>query len=149
MREYLVYLAGPITGLSYTESTDWRSKITKKLPKHVKAVSPLRGKEYLKNEDNIKDSYERIALSSRKGITTRDRFDIMRCDLIFVNLLGATKVSIGTVMEIAWADILHKPIIVVMEEENIHNHAMLCEVAGFIVTDLDQALDLAKAILSP
>jgi hypothetical protein len=36
---------------------------------------------------------------------TRDRFDATRCDVLLVNLLGAERVSIGTMMEVAWADL--------------------------------------------
>lgn len=109
----------------------------------------MRGKKFLVNEKNIKDSYKEHPLTSQKGITCRDRADVMRCDMILVNFLGADKVSIGSVMEIAWADAWRKPIIVVMEKDNIHSHAMIREVSGFIVLDLDQAIKIVIAVLSP
>ena len=149
MKEFLLYCAGPITGISYEESTDWREYVAKKLPKYIHAVSPMRGKKYLTNDKVIKDSYEEHALSSQKGITCRDRMDVMRCDAILVNFLGAAKVSIGSVLEIAWADAWRKPIIIVMEKENIHNHAMIREMAGFITDTLDNAIIIATAVLSP
>ena len=68
---------------------------------------------------------------------TRDRFDATRCDLLFVNLLGAKETSIGTVMEIAWADLLRKPIVLAIEPEgNIHDHGMIKEAIGFRVPSL-------------
>lgn len=149
MKEFLLYCAGIITGVSYGESTDWREYVAIKLPPHIKAVSPMRGKKYLANEKSIRDSYEEHALSCQKGITCRDRMDTMRCDMILVNLLGATKVSIGSVMEIAWADMCRKPIVVVMEKDNIHQHSMIREVSGFIVSSLDEAIAIATAVLSP
>jgi nucleoside 2-deoxyribosyltransferase len=149
MKEFLLYCAGPITGVSYGESTDWREYVASKLPPHIKAVSPMRGKKYLANENNIKDSYEEYPLSSQKGITCRDRMDVMRCDMILVNFLGANKVSIGSVMEIGWADAWRKPIIVVMEKDNVHSHAMIREVAGYIVSNLDEAIKIVIAVLSP
>lgn len=149
MKEFLLYCAGPISGVSYGNSTDWREYIANKLPTHIKAVSPMRGKKYLVHEKSIKDSYEDHPLSCQKGITCRDRMDVMRCDMVLVNFLGADRVSIGSVMEIAWADAWRKPIIVVMEKNNIHSHAMLKEVSGFIVSDLDEAIMIATAVLSP
>ena len=149
MKEFMLYCAGPITGVSYGESTNWREYVASKLPPHIKAVSPMRGKKYLTDEKNIKDSYKEHPLSCQKGITCRDRMDVMRCDMILVNFLGATKVSIGSVMEIAWADAWRKPIIVVMEKENVHSHAILREVSGFIVHNLDEAIIIAIAVLSP
>jgi hypothetical protein len=149
MREFLLYCAGPITGVSYGESTDWREYVASKLPPYIKAISPMRAKQYLAHEKTIRDSYEEHPLSSQKGITCRDRMDVMRCDMVLVNFLGATKISIGSVMEIAWADAWRKPIIIVMENNNIHSHAMLREVAGFIVTNLEEAIAIAIAVLSP
>lgn len=149
MKEFLLYCAGPITGVSYSESIDWREYVASKLPPHIKAVSPMRGKKYLANEKSVKDSYEEHPLSSQKGIACRDRMDVMRCDMILVNFLGADKVSIGSVMEIAWADAWRKPIVIVMDKNNVHSHAILREVSGFIVSNLDEAIDIATAVLSP
>lgn len=149
MKEFLLYCAGPITGVSYGESTDWREYVASKLPPYIRAISPMRGKKYLKNEKAIKDSYEEHPLSSQKGITCRDRMDVIRCNMILINFLGASKVSISSVMEIAWADAWRKPIVVVMEKDNIHSHAMIREVSGFIVSNLDDAISIATAVLSP
>ena len=110
----LVYLAGPISGTSYGESTDWRESIAEKIYPHT-ALSPMRGKSYLSSEAAIADSYD-TPLSCAKGIITRDRWDVERCDIVLVNLLGASRVSIGTMMEIAWADAYRKPVVLVMEE---------------------------------
>lgn len=155
-----VYLAGPITGLSYGGCTDWRKYACEQLANTgIVGVSPLRAKDYLKNETAIGDSYEHIALSTSRAITTRDRFDCVRADTLLVNLLGAERVSIGTVMEIAWADAARVPVVLVMEpavEENtglvaskgnVHEHAMLRECVGFRVQTLDEGLNVVKAIL--
>jgi len=146
-----VYLAGPITGLTFGDSTDWRGHAVLRFAEAgITAYSPLRCKEYLA-ERGVLDAmgYEDRPLSSPKGITTRDRFDVMTKDLILVNFIGAETVSIGTVMEIAWADLQRKPIVVAMEEGNVHTHAMLTQAAGFIVPTLDEAIDVATAILLP
>lgn len=149
MKQYLLYCAGAITGISYAGSTDWREYVSGKLPSFITAVSPMRGKKYLSQEKKVKASYEDIPLSSQKGIMTRDRMDVMRCDMTLVNLLGTEKVSIGSVMEVAWADAFRKPVILVMEKDNLHSHPMLREAAGFIVSDLDEAITIAIAVLSP
>ena len=149
MHTYKVYLAGPITGLSFDGASNWREAVISSLPSHIIGLSPLRGKEYLEKETALKDSYDMHALSTKKAIVTRDRFDATRCDVLFVNLLGAKTVSIGTVMEIAWADAHRIPIIVVMEEGNIHTHGMLTEVAGYVVNTLAEGIFILKSILTP
>ena len=149
MDKFLLYCAGPITGVSYRECTDWREYVASKLPPSIVAVSPMRGKKYLVDEGDIKDQYEEHSLSSQKGIVTRDRFDVMRCHMILVNLLGSSRVSIGSVIEIAWADAWRKPIVVAMEEGNVHSHSMLREVVGFMERDLDEAIRVAITFLLP
>lgn len=143
-----LYLAGPITGLSYTGATDWRDYVAKKLPSYITPVSPMRGKKYLEGTEAIATSYEHIPLSCAKGITCRDRHGVMSCDAVLANMLGAKSVSIGTTMEIAWADMIRKPIILVMEKNgNLHDHPMIKEVCGFWVYSLDDAIAMADALL--
>jgi len=150
-----VYLAGPITGLSWGEATDWREKVKADLKEvGITCYSPLRAKTYLSHLDgqngHIADSYSKeiSPLSTPKGIITRDRWDATRCDVLFVNFLGAKKVSIGTVLEIAWADNSGKPIVVVMEPDNIHQHSMLNECAGYIVDSIEVGIHIVKALLT-
>ena len=149
MHTYKTYLAGPITGLSFNGANDWREEVISSLPPHIIALSPLRGKEYLAQETSLKDSYDMHVLSTAKAIVTRDRFDATRCDVLFVNLLGAKIVSIGTVMEIAWADAHRIPIILIMEKGNIHTHGMLMEVSNYIVETLTEGIFILKSILTP
>lgn len=149
-REFLVYLAGPITGLAWGDATDWREYVIKRLPSYIIGVSPLRGKEYLSKEGNLKDNYPGLhPMSTEDGIMTRDRFDVMRADALLVNFLGATRVSIGTVMEISWAHLLNKPVVVVMEEGNIHQHSMLRKASSLIVPSLNNGIDLIDRLVSP
>ena len=149
-----VYLAGPITGLKYGEATDWRHQVIDELYMiGIKAYSPMRGKEYLaKLEGAISGTGEEYAhlgvLSLPRGVMTRDRFDATRCDVLLVNLLGAKAVSIGSVMEIAWADAYRIPIVCVMEERgNPHEHMMIHEAIGYRVASLEAAVHVIKAVL--
>ena len=147
MKQYLVYLAGPITGCSYGECTSWRQGVIKALPPHIIGLSPLRQKEYLGMETAIMDQYPDTVMSCQRGIMTRDRWDATRADAVFVNLLGATRVSIGTVMEIAWADAKRIPIVLVMEKTgNVHEHAMLRDAVGFRVETIDEGVNVLKAL---
>lgn len=149
--KYLIYLAGPITGLSYEGCTDWREDVIIGFEvgtSHIQGVSPMRTKQYLTGETTIGDSYEQHIMSSQRGIFARDTWDVRRCDALLVNLLGATRVSIGTVMEIAQAKELNKPIVLVMEKGNIHDHAMLREACPFITDDLDVGVDVIMSLFS-
>lgn len=153
-KDFLVYLGGPISGLNYAGATDWRAFATQRLleahPQHrIYGVSPMRAKEYLSKERTIGHSYEDTVLSGAKAITTRDRMDCQRADLVLINLLGSTRVSIGTMIEVGWADAFRVPIVLAIEPENLHQHPMLAQCAGFVVSTLEQAVDTAAAILLP
>lgn len=147
-----VYLAGPITGLTWEEATGWRQYMTLELKPHgITCYSPLRFKTFLShlNGNKIADSYapETSVLATPHGITMRDRWDATRCDVLFVNFLGAKQVSIGTVLEVSWADSKRVPIVIAMEEDNIHNHSMIKQCAGFVVPTLREGIDVVVALL--
>lgn len=147
-----VYLAGPITGLSYDNGQSWREFATEQLSQSgITAWSPLRAKEYLRAYGKMEaQGYFDKVLSNARGITTRDRWDCQRVDIVLANLVGAERVSIGTVIELGWADAVRTPIVLVMEDEgNLHDHAMVRELAGFVVPTLEQALDVVRALAVP
>lgn len=83
-----------------------------------------------------------------KGVVTRDKFDATRCSILFVNLLGAKKVSVGTCVEIGWADANDVPIVLVMEKGNIHEHAFITESASFVTDNINDAINIVRAILA-
>ena len=147
--DYLVYMTGPIGGCSYDGATTWRKQFTEMLAGYnAKCLSPMRGKEYLAQETSIDDVEYDTASSCPKGVYTRDRWDSLRCDLMVANLADAECVSIGTMMEWAWADSQGTPIIMVMGGNNIHNHILVKGGPGFRVNTLREAAELAKAILA-
>lgn len=154
-----VYLAGAITGYTAEEATDWREEAKQILAwdsnrgeTGIVGFSPMRAKDYLRNVGVLSgrpEAYDDYVLSSSKGIMARDSWDVRQADLVYVYLLGTTKASIGTCMEIGMAYALNKPVVVCMENDNPHNHPMLNTAAGWITDDFEYSLDIVKAILLP
>jgi nucleoside 2-deoxyribosyltransferase len=146
-----IYLAGPITGLTYDGAQDWRKAARDALkPDGISAYSPLRQMNFLRSAVVLEGSYETHPLSTSRGIMTRDHDDCMKADLILANLLGADRVSIGTVMEIAWAYAYRVPVVAMIEPSgNVHDHSMIREALGYRVSDLESAIDLVRSILLP
>jgi hypothetical protein len=146
-----VYLSGPITGCTYEQATGWREEATRRLWPDIRTFSPMRGLEDKVGHSYL-DFYQDHPTQNQQSATARDRFDVRQSDLILVNLLGALdRVSIGTIMEVAWADAFDKFIIVAMEgdDRNPHYHAMVRAVSSIVVTDLDEAIDLTRQVLLP
>jgi hypothetical protein len=153
-RDFLVYLAGPISGLSYSDGQNWREYVAQNLPQEIRAISPLRAKgDLLKNVGVIEQSYAENPLTTDEGITHRDRFDCMRSDAVLFNMLGTERVSVGTCIEFGWAD--SKPsdkrilILVIDDKGNPHDHPMVRGVVGWRVNNLDAGIKLLEHILLP
>ena len=142
----IVYLAGPMSGLTYDQANDWRATAAEIAPYWIDTVSPLRGKSYLKTGNPLQDHDNDSILCTQKAINARDYNDVKRSAAILVNLLGAEKVSIGTVMEIAWAKAMDVPCVLVIENGNIHEHAMINASCGFICSTLEEGMKTIAAI---
>ncbi len=154
-RAITCYLAGPITGESFDSATTWREDFKTKLNNGIVGISPLRCKEYLDSEACIKDAYDggqngmALPLSTSRAITTRDYYDVMHCDMLVAYVKGAKIVSIGTVVEIAWAKAFNKPVVLIIENEgNIHEHSMIREAIGYRVDSLDGAIYIVNSFLT-
>jgi nucleoside 2-deoxyribosyltransferase len=153
-----VYLAGPIAGLTFSGCVDWRRYAIVELSKAgIRGLSPMRGKEYLEEIARTEpftadcDAYAiQGPLSTNRGIMTRDRWDATRCDVLLANFAEAAPgvVSIGTCMEVAWADLKRTPIVAVLPKDNIHAHGMILEAIGYRLDTLEEALFVTKAILA-
>lgn len=143
----LIYLAGPIAGLTYNGAQDWRTEAAQVLDSDkVETLSPMRGKEFLTANGTLGATFDGHVLTSDKGINRRDMLDTCRSTAVLVNLGGAEKVSIGTCMELAWAFMKQIPTIVVMEPGNIHEHAMINDCITYKVSTLEDAYLLVKLL---
>lgn len=147
-----VYLSGPIAGLTFNEATIWRHFVTAELEDWVEILDPMRGCVPVEDGDTamaMSVSFVDEALSTDRGIMTRDYNDTKNSDLIFINLLGAKKASVGTAMELAWAYDMQIPVIVVMETEgNPHEHPMMREAMSYRVDTLERGVAIAKSVLA-
>jgi hypothetical protein len=110
----------------------------------------MRGKEHLEGVQSLSPmGGTGNPLSTPQAITTRDRFDIMRSDLIFANLLGMTDKSVGCSVEFGQSDILRKPIICCIEPEgNVHEHAILSSLIGWRCETLESGIAVLRAVFS-
>ena len=147
----LVYLAGPIGGLSYKEAKHgWRQVAHGKLHfgyGHT-SLSPMRDKSYLADYTSLPCSgIDGVPQYSNKALVTRDRNDVRRCDAVLMCLVGAKTVSRGTMVELGWADAFGKPVVVVMEDGNVHDHGFVRELAGWVVPTVEEAVMIIGGIL--
>ncbi len=150
-----VYLAGPIASRDLEGATIWRAQAKNLLRNFgIQGYSPLRGKEHLVPQTgpigSNTDNYIPNPLTSAKGITARDRYDVQSSNLMIANLLGMTDKPTGTAIEFGWADAFSVPVIMIIEASgSLAEHPMLVEIAGFRVESVEAACTLAAQILLP
>lgn len=153
-----VYLSGPITGLSYQEARyGWRQEVADALvwPKDdsaltgITVLSPMRHEAHLAEMTDIETNYPDHFFSKPKVIVEKDRLDIKRSDVVLVNVLGAKRISIGTVSEIAMAYEQGKQIVLVMEDAgNPHEHPFVTELVSLRLNNLTDAVEAIRSLLS-
>jgi nucleoside 2-deoxyribosyltransferase len=153
-----VYLAGPITGLTYGQADEWRGYARGVLDGWcIDGFSPMRAQgEDLSNmgvlQDVAPEAYDGAGnpMLTEKAVFGRDHWDVKTCDLVLVNMLNAQEKSGGTFFEIAWAFAYHKPIVLVMEPNgNPNDHTFVRQSATFRVEDLDVGLAVVRSCLLP
>lgn len=158
----LVYLAGPITGLSYREAIGWRETVIERLAvsaPHVRCIDPMRAKQHLAQIAEIGAFGHSGGLLDGHAVVSRDLYDVQRVDVLLMNLAGAEQTSIGCMVELGWARAHGKFILVVLPEAeranaatvagvaaNPHDHLFVHEVASAVVGDLDSALALLETM---
>jgi nucleoside 2-deoxyribosyltransferase len=148
--ERFIYTAGPISGCTYGECTGWRDYVAQefyKLAPYIRTMSPMHGKTYLKREKVMGDGYPDFPLSTDHAIMCRDRNDVKRSDLVLFNFLDAPRVSIGTCIEIGWADAWQKPSVVVMQKGGLHDHSMVRGMNAVFTDNLDEGIQLAYQLV--
>jgi len=144
-----IYIAHQISGLGGQEVIDYFEN-TKTILQALgfQVFSPMTAKGYFRNEIKFKEhGYEGLPVSTNHAIFERDKWMVSQADVVLTDLTGMKRNSIGCTMELAWASLLGKHTIVVMEKDNPHRHAFILEAGDIIFEQLGEAfLYLEKLI---
>ena len=145
-----IYLVGPISGESYDDVINAieikRSTLEDIIP-GAQVYHPMTGKSALRNEIEFKSvGYNEIAIATNRAIFGRDKWMVRQADVIIADFRGASKASIGSMFELAWGHILGKLVVVMMEDDNVHQHAFVLEAADVIFTDFKDVVVYLKNI---
>lgn len=95
-----IFLIGPMRGVDRKEALSWRLKATKILSDTFDVTHALRGRE---SKENFSDF---------RAAIIRDKNDILKSDLILMSDNFKNASMIGTSMEVMYAFLNNKPIIV-------------------------------------
>ena len=156
-----VYLAGYMSGEKLKETTEWRIKIREHYRKWEKKTKTIKTVFGLKD---INDGYKAFPIAcldpyngkefatiDKKGLKSHipanaiimgDYLSVSKADIIVANMdtFGASRPSVGTQWEMAWAWQLKKPIVLISDNENYIHHPFTGQ-SSWIVKDVDELLE--------
>jgi len=140
---FTVYLCGFMSGRKLTECTEWRKQIREYFnlnPKwhgQICFYDPFNGQE--------RQTIDKEGLCSSipgPALVARDYAGIKASDLIVANLntFGETRPLTGSIYELAWAWLEHKPVIIITQDKNYIQHPFIQSTASMIVPDVKTLL---------
>lgn len=143
-----VYLAGAIAGLTEKEAKDWRRYVANELSKHmVTGVSPLRCEPLVGERYEV--VYDDPRFGSGRAIAAKNEFDTRNCDFALVYLPKPPpggRLSIGSIIELAWAHAFNKPTILVTDDPVIWDHPLTDACASWKLRTLDEAIEVIVGV---
>jgi len=139
-----IYLAGACAHLTWEEAMAWRLEVAPRLEAMgYDVVMPLAGEKALAGTGKLLSPLGEHGVRGCDGQTIfwRDMDLLGGCDYVLASLLGAKRVSVGTVWElaVAWARVDRPIAVVIMEPDNIHRHCFI-EQGCQVVETVEQAL---------
>lgn len=148
MSEY-VYLGGPILGCNRGEANDWRHNVADQLSQSsIVGISPLRCEPL--HGETYQVSTEDPRFGTARAIASKNLFDVTKCDMVLIYLPApppGRHQSFGSLIELAWAKALGKQTILVSDDPDILLHPVVNACAGWVLTTLDEAVDVIVGIL--
>lgn len=144
-----IYCCHPISGRSANEVFEYYEDMSRVLGSFgYEVLTPMHGKDVLRTEEKFRATDYRNPVATNHAIYNRDRWMVHQADIVYANLLGASIVSIGTMMELAIASDNRKHVVLAMEEQNVHRHAFVLEAADVLFTTTDGSLAYLKSLVS-
>lgn len=146
--ELSIYLAGPITGQTGEGVISrYEEKIAILTDFGYVVYQPMLGKMNLRTEAEFKSGGYDHPIANDHAIFNRDHWMVSQVDVILVDLShSGDRVSIGTMMEMAWASHLGKHVVLVLPQGNIHDHAFVRQAATIRFNDIEAAYDYLKEL---
>ena len=143
-----VYCGHQISGLTTKAVFDYYDKVSIDLRAlGYTVLSPMTAKEqFAVHKDDVFVPFGYDGTASNHAIVERDCWMVQQADIIFMNLFGMTEKSVGCISETAWAHLLHKHVVMVMEKTNPNQHAFMKEMADIVFEDYGSAMEYLKKL---
>ena len=139
----IVYLSGPMIGLTWPEAMGWRRDVSKRLT--------MLGYDVLvpgRTEERAGTAYKSTPMppASAADLLKLDALDVRNADILLVNLLQITETMplVGSSIEIGIAHALNHTILVIGDKAALH--PFIVEAATKVVETVEEALSWMERI---
>lgn len=141
MSHLIVYCARPITGCKFNEIEAYYRRITTRLSAiSIQVFIPAWRRDFHEGDRKPESDGSWASPEIDRDIKEGDKWLVQHSDILFANLVDAVQASIGSAMEIAWADDVGVKSVVVMDKSGIHRHPFVCNCAARIYSTEEEAL---------
>ena len=143
MKNLSVYLAHPISGHTFGEVVEYyKDSIAQLKDVGYTVYDPVTMYAGNINAEEVCAPADLTGpLINNHALFERDKWMVSKVDVVLADLTGATKASIGACMEMAWASLLGKHLVVVMKKDNPMYHGFVIEAADVILEDFEEAVE--------
>jgi len=145
-----LYLAGPISGLTYEDAVadrhSWEAKQEFKLV-GFQGISPLEGYEELAGQGTLPVMFEEIIEGSAEQAVHADLRMIDASVAVFANFTRESGPSLGTAAELGYAFAQGKPIVTLMPDDSVANqHPFVLYLSSHVETTWNEAMAKLAAV---
>ncbi len=148
MSNKYIYLVGPIGECSVGEANDWRHEVMSLLPKGIVGVSPLRCEPLIGEKYEV--VYDDPRFGTANAIAAKNEYDTRNCDMVLAfmpKFLNERRPSYGSTIELAWAHMLGKQVILVSDDEYLMRHPLINAVTNWRLETLSEAMEVIEGVL--
>ena len=148
-KKFWIYCVHPMSGLTWGEVERYYTETKMRLDAlGYFVLHPMCAKSELKgNKFDPKAGETGNSVVSAHGITRRDHWMVRKSDIVFADLSGCKKKSVGSISEIATAYELGKHTIGVMEKGNVHEHAFMSEQFDVTFEMYEEAINYLQKLI--
>ena len=148
-KPFYIYCVHAMSGLKWEEVESYYKRAKTDLDAMgYYTMHPMCAKSELKgNKFDPKAGETGNSVVSAHGITRRDHWMVRKSDIVFADLSGCKKKSIGSISEIATAYELGKHTIGVMEKGSVHEHAFMSEQLDVTFETYEEAINYLQKLI--
>lgn len=147
MNKRTIYICIPISGHNRDFIVKRLNSIKSRLFMHYNVLMPMHDVNHMRTDIDKRSEYNGSPVATNKAIVRRDSWMIGQSDVILSLFINAPDyASIGSIAELSWAHKAGKHTVIVLDENNIHNHPFVTQQADIQFQTEKEAIEYLISI---